>query len=149
CVETLGHRVVNEHLLDFVETGSSFEKAGAIAALYGANMLITFQNVSACTIENATPESRNAYLALSDVWLRKRCVFLQDLVSKENIDLRRNIIPSLNIDENVYPNDLKPLVAQAINIARGHDDDYIRHRLEVQLGEVSMLKPIPPRDSPH
>jgi hypothetical protein len=39
-------------------------------------------------------------------------------------------------------------VAQAVEIARNHDDDYIRHRVEVQLGKERLLKPLPHRDTP-
>jgi len=39
--------------------------------------------------------------------------------------------------------DLQPLVQQAINIARQHADDYIRHRIEIQLGTPAPLKPLP------
>src|ERR1700722_6063439 len=36
CVRPFGHRVVNEALLDYIENGSDFEKAGAVRALYWA-----------------------------------------------------------------------------------------------------------------
>jgi hypothetical protein len=39
-------------------------------------------------------------------------------------------------------------VAQAVEIARNHDDDYIRHRVEVQLGKERWFKPLPHRDAP-
>jgi hypothetical protein len=148
CITAFGHRVVNEALLDYVENGSDFEKAGAVNALYWAGVSLCFVgDIREYTLENATPESRAAYLELKDVWLRKRCLFLREFVSNENVDVRRSIIPSLTLKEAAYPDALKPLVAQAVKIARNHDDDYIRHRVEVQLGNERLLKPLPHRDS--
>ena len=69
-------------------------------------------------------------------------------MSNQNVDVRRSIIPSLKLEKSAYPDALKPLIAEAIEIARNHDDDYIRHRVEVQLGNERLLKPLPHRDSP-
>jgi hypothetical protein len=41
--------------------------------------------------------------------------------------------------------DLRALVNEAITIARAHEDEYIRHRVEVQLGHERLLQPLPPR----
>ncbi len=126
CIASYGHRVVNEALLEYVEKGSDFEKAGAVNALYWGGMRLRFDDYKrGLTIKNATPESRAAYLELKDVWLRKRCLFLREFVTNENVDVRRSIIPSLTLEEAAYPDALKPLVAQAIEIARNHEDDYI------------------------
>jgi hypothetical protein len=148
CLASYGHRVVNEALLEYVEDGSNFEKAGAVNALYWAQMPLRFFGVTRdFTLENATPESRDAYLELNDVWHRKRCLFLREFVTNADVNVRRSVIPSLNLDEADYPDDLKPLVAQAVEIARNHADDYIRHRVEVQLGNERLLRPLPHRDS--
>jgi hypothetical protein len=37
------------------------------------------------------------------------------------------------------------LVAQAVEIARRSEDEYIRHRVEVQLGDPRPLKALPHR----
>ncbi|QDV69042.1 hypothetical protein Poly24_27560 [Rosistilla carotiformis] len=146
CVDSFGHRRVNEYLLDVVEGNCDVSIAGAVAALYWANMQIVFSgNVPAYTLEHATPESRKAYQALNDVWERKRCCYLRIFVSNQDLNVRRQIIPSLKLDENAYPDELKPLVNQAIAIARSHHDEYIRHRIEVQLGNDQLLRPIPER----
>ncbi len=148
CLASHGHRIVNEALLEYVEKGSDFEKGGAVNALYWAQMPLRFSGVTQdFTLENATPESRAAYLELNDVWLRKRCLFLREFVANADVHVRRSIIPSLNLDEARYPDDLKPLVAQAVEISRNHPDDYIRHRVEVQLGNERLLRPLPHRDS--
>jgi hypothetical protein len=148
CIASYGHRVVIEALLHYVEHGSAFEKAGAVNALYWAGVPLCYTgNTREFTLENATPESRAAYLELNDVLLRKRCLFLQEFVSNENVHVRRSIIPSLKLEESSYPDALKSLVAQAIEIARNHDDEYIRHRVEVQLGNERLLRPLPHRES--
>lgn len=139
CLASYGYRPVNEALLAYVETGSNAEKAGAINALYWAQMPLTFP------LEKTTPDSQCAYVELADLWQRKRVLFLQLFVTNPNLDVRRSLIPSLHLAEADYPAELQPLVAQAIQIARHHPDDYIRHRVEVQLGMEHLLYPLPER----
>ena len=147
CLASYGHRVVNEALLEYVENGSDFEKAGAVNALYWAQMPLRFSGITReFALDNATPESRDAHLELNDVWQRKRCLLLREFVANADVHVRRSIIPSLNLDEAGYPDDLKPLIAQAVEIARNHPDNYIRHRVEVQLGNERLLRPLPHRD---
>jgi hypothetical protein len=56
CIASYGHRVVNEALLEYVEKGSDFEKAGAVNALYWAQMPLHFSGVTRdFTLANATP----------------------------------------------------------------------------------------------
>lgn len=146
CIASYGHRVINEALLGFVVNGTDFEKAGAVNFLYWGGLSLSFPaNTTRFTVEYATPESRAAYLELQDVWERKRCLFLREFVSNDNIEVRRSIIPSLCLDEAAYPDVLKPFVSRAIEIARKHQDEYIRHRVEVQLGNEHLLYPLPHR----
>ena len=146
CVESFGHRKVNEFLLNVVEGDDDVEIAGAVAALYWANMKIQYTgNVPQYTLEYATPESRKDFMASNDVWVRKRETFLRVFVNNYNVSIRQQIIPSLNLDESAYPDELKPLVQRAIEIARNHSDEYIRHRVEVQLGNERLIRPIPNR----
>jgi len=149
CVKSTGHRVVNEYLLSIVEGDDNTKIAGAVAALYWANMQIRFAgNVPQYTLQYATPMSQEAFMALHDVWQRKRDTFLRVFVNNEDVTVRRQIIPSLKLDESAYPDGLKPLVQRAVEIARNHPDDYIRHRVEVQLGNERLLRPIPERQPP-
>ncbi len=126
CICTWGHRKVIEHLLTIVEEGDDAEIAGAFAALYWAY-------VGADVTE------------LQDVWQRERELELKTFVANENIEVRRQIIRSLTLKESAYPEELKPLVARAMEIARNHDDEYIRHRVELALGIEHHYKPIPER----
>lgn len=147
CVNAFGHRRVNEYLLDMVETGSDFRKAGAVNALYWAQVPLTFiGTASSFTIEHATPESRAAYEAVSDLWDRKRQLLLETFVSNPSVDVRRSIIPSLSLDPSKYPESHRLLVTRAIEVARGSEDEYILHRVEVQLGKVNLLAPLPHRE---
>jgi hypothetical protein len=146
CIVSFGHRKVNEHLLDVVEHGSLLEIAGAVAALYWANMQISFAGqVPEYTLRYATDESRTEYLKLNDIWERKRQLFLRTFIANGDLHVRRQIIPSLVLDAEAYPLDMRPLVSRAIEIARQHSDEYIRHRVEVQLGNEGLLKPLPER----
>jgi hypothetical protein len=146
CIRTYGHRCVNEALLEFFEKGTDFEKAGAVNALYWARLGLAFRgNVPAYTREYAIPESVAAYDALVDIWVRRDCLFLKEFVKNQDLHVRRSIIPSLKLDASYYPDELKPLVAEAIHIAQNQEDDYIRHRVKVQLGEERLLKPLPHR----
>lgn len=98
CVAVFGHRRVNEALLDLVEQGSNFEKVGAVKALYWAGFHLHFiENAPRYTLEYATIESKAAYEALADIRLRQQSLFLREFVSNPNIDVRRRIIPSLEM----------------------------------------------------
>ncbi|MFX0063450.1 MAG: hypothetical protein ACFFC7_14835 [Candidatus Hermodarchaeota archaeon] len=146
CIRAYGTRRVNEHLLDVLETGEPFEQAGAVNALYWANVRLTFiGSVPEFTLEHATPESRAEYEAMYDILHRKRMLYLECFVSSKDVNVQRSLIAGLNLDPDAYPDSHKPLVDKAINLARSHEDEYIRHRVEVQLGTERMLKPLPHR----
>ncbi|QDV17316.1 hypothetical protein Pan153_19510 [Gimesia panareensis] len=147
CVKTFGYRKVNAFLLDVVEGDDDSEIAGAVAALYWAKMVLEFAgNDPECTLEDATLEFQKAFLELNDVWERKRNTFLSVFVNNNNVSVRQQIISVLNLDESAYPAELRPLVPRAIEIARTHADEYIRHRVEVQLGNERLLRPLPNRE---
>jgi hypothetical protein len=146
-VKTFGYRRVNEALLEVVESGSDFQKAGAVNASYWAQVGLSFLgNVPAYTPEYAIPESRAAYEALADIRDRRRRLFLETFVNNPNLDVRRSLIPKLDLAPAHYPESHRALVAQAIAIARGHTDAYIRHRVEIQLGSLGPLAPLPHRE---
>ena len=71
---------MNAYLLSVVESGSDFRKAGAVNARYWAEEPLAFVGtVPPFTIEYATPESRAAYEALSDLRERKRRLLLENV----------------------------------------------------------------------
>lgn len=149
CASNLGKRRVNEALLDYVEFGTDFEKAGAANALYWSHIGLRFQGFPPeYTKEYATPESQAEYEEFADIRIRKQALFLKEFVASTNVSVQQSIIPDLNLDPSAYPEDLKPLVNKAIEIAKTHSDEYIRHRVEVQLGTENLLKPLPYRKKP-
>ena len=81
--------------------------------------------------------------ALAYAEVRQPGVFLKEFVTNPNVDVRRSLISRLKLDASACPQDLQPLVARAIEIARSHPDAYIRHRVEVSgvthYAEVSVM----------
>lgn len=124
CVKSLGARRVLELLLRYMETGTNAEKAGAVSALYYA-----YQN----------PRNED----VDGLWERLRCWMLREFVHNPDLQVRRRIIPMLELEPQAYPEDVRPLIPVAIEIARSHPDAYIRHRVEVQLGAGGPFMAIP------
>jgi hypothetical protein len=146
CMQAFGPRRVNEYLLAVLKSGSDFRKAGAAQALYWAQVPLVFSgDTPSFDDENATRASRRAYEMLEDVWLQKRRLLLETFVATLSVEVRRSIIPGLNLNPAAYADSHRGLVAQAIAIARAHEDEYIRHRVEIQLGGGGPLAPLPHR----
>lgn len=124
CVRTWGGRRVIERLFDFLLTGSNEERAGAVSAMYWA-------------FGEADKED------LDDLRRRRHHEFLREFVENDDLNVRCRIIPMLTLDESIYPDNLRPLVQKAIMIARHHNNEYIRHRVEIQLGGEGPFMAIP------
>ncbi|HEU4556229.1 MAG TPA: hypothetical protein VFS20_00220 [Longimicrobium sp.] len=124
CVSSLGARRVLEVLLGYLETGTDAEKAGAASARYWVG-----------------PNPRNE--DVEELKARFHCQMLRELVQNPDLDVRRRIIPMLRLEPEAYPQELRPLIPVAVEIARSHPDNYIRHRVEVQLGAGGPLMAIP------
>jgi hypothetical protein len=140
CVATFGLRRVSESLLQWFENGSDLEKAGAVQALYHLGL------VGAPDSYWRRPDSGAAFKLVGDLWMRQRCLLLREFVNNPSVLVRQRIIPHLDlIDVSSYPEELQPLVPQAIQIARNHPDAYIRHRLEIEMGsdERPLFAPLP------
>jgi hypothetical protein len=131
CVAAWGAATGIGRLLDEVEHGA--DPAGAVQALYWA-------------WGAAKPANEDERTALSALRLRERRLLIETFVHRTDVDLRRRIIPHLQLrDLSRDAEDLRALANEAITIARGHEDEYIRHRVEVQLGGEHLLMPLPPR----
>ena len=140
CVATFALRRVNESLLQWFENGSDLEKAGAMQALYHVGLVGV---PDSCW---RRPDSGAGFKLLGDLWMRQRCLLLREFVNNPSLLVRQRIIPHLDlIDPSSYPEELQPLVPQAIQIARNHADAYIRHRLEIEMGsdERQLFAPLP------
>lgn len=131
CLRCFGPHKVNAALLDLLESGTDAERIGAANALYFAMGLVGRDGVADEDIENLRE--------------RRRCLALRTFVENENVHLRRSLIAGLPLEEARYPKELRPLVPEAIRIARAHPDEYLRHRVEVQLGAGGPYKPLPNR----
>ncbi|MFD6528671.1 hypothetical protein [Streptomyces sp. NPDC060184] len=60
---------------------------------------------------------------------------LREFVENEHLDVRRSLLPGLALRKSAQPPGLHGLVDAAVAIARSHPDDYIRHRVEHQVGD--------------
>jgi hypothetical protein len=149
CVRVFGARRVNEYLLEVLESGDSFQKAGAVCALNWAQVSIVYEikgrPISSLTIEDATPDSLVAYQALSDIWQWKKNLFVETFVFNTDVDVRRVLFGRLDLDDNAYEDTHKPLVRRAIEIARSHPDEYIRHQFQLYSGETNLIPALPRR----
>ena len=118
CLREWGGRRVNQQLLSYTQ-GTNIEKAGVANAFYWS-----FALAPRYTLEDS----------MEDLRQQKREWMLQEFVVNNDIWVRRNLISGLNLEPESYPEALHFLIPQAIVIAQNHTDDYIRHRIKIQLG---------------
>ena len=128
CARAHGRRATIEVLLDYLDRGAPFEKAGAANALYWAAGL-------------GNDDVDKVLLA------RKRQLLLRTFIDSDDLDVRRAIIGKLSLATDDYPEEMHGLVAKAIAIARTSADGYLRHRVEIQLGKGGPFMPLPHRGS--
>jgi hypothetical protein len=133
AVTAFGRRRVKTALIGVLRTGTDAEKAGAARAWYwtGVRMSIVGRDSSGAYMY--TPESLAELEAVADLRAQWQQIALREFVANEHIDVRRCIIPGLTLNPANYPADFRELVAEAVRIARAHPDEYIRHRVEIQL----------------
>jgi hypothetical protein len=134
-VGSFGHRVVNEALLGVFASGGNVEKLGAIRALYWAQPpLETADRSRGVGLDAASPDSRRAWLALSDLWARKARLFLEEFVHNHDPQVRSALIAHLDLEPRRHPPELRALVLEAARLALEHDDPYVRRRVEGVFG---------------
>ena len=124
CVRSFGAGRVLAESLRYLEAGTDAEKAGAASALYWAG---------------GNPRGEE----LGELRERLRCRMLREFVANPDVEVRRRIIPMLRFEPEAYPEELRPLIPTAVEIARSHPDVYIRHRVEVQLRAAGPFMAIP------
>ncbi|MDT7840513.1 hypothetical protein [Streptomyces justiciae] len=127
-----GRRRVKAALIDVLRTGSDAERAGAARAWYWTGV-----SVRCLDRENRvmTPESRAEVDSVADLGAEWQEAALREFVANEDLDVRRCLLPGLVLNARRRPAELHGLVAEAVRIARNHPDAYLRHRVEVQVGE--------------
>lgn len=129
AITAFGRRRVKLALIDYLDTGTAVDIAGAARAWYSTQVPIRYVRGS----QTPTPDSAAEYEAYSDLRQRYRHTALLRFVTVDDLDMRRCILPGLTLNPQRYPTEMHDLVAQAVQIARTSDDDYLRHRVEIQV----------------
>lgn len=124
AVRAIGARRVMNRLAEVLCDGTEREKGGAASAAYW--------------VRGNSDEPR-----YQEARARFRDELLRQFVTSESVYVRQRIIPMLSMRADDYSSEVAALLPTAIRIARAHPDSYIRHRIEVQLSETSLLQPIP------
>ncbi len=125
CVRSFGAESVLHELLRYLESGTDEEKGGAASALYWA-----------AGRSEETPQVSRLLWRIQEQMLR-------EFVANPNLYVRRRLIPMLSLKPERYGEELRPLIGRAVEIARAHPDEYIRHRIEIQLGAGGPYMAIP------
>jgi hypothetical protein len=129
AVAVFGRRRVQLALLEYLRMGSNPERAGAARAWYWTQVSVTYR----AGYRTPTPESKAEYDAYADLRREWRDTALRVFVAIEDLDVRRSILPGLDLRAEHYAEELHRTVAEAILIARTHPDEYLRHRVEHQV----------------
>ena len=155
CLRAFGYRRVQEALLEYLVEGTNREKAGAARAFYWAQLPLLLPNwhdlyqnrtwqdreelaQALQEFSRAQEKAKQAYQKmcdeeLADVGSMIAIAMLKEFIENNDLDVRRSLIPQLSLQPSRYPEEWKLLIPTAISIARTHPDDYIRHRVEIQL----------------
>ncbi|MGW3286597.1 hypothetical protein ACWDR3_18360 [Streptomyces sp. NPDC001002] len=130
AIVAFGRRRVLTALIAYLRTGTNPERAGAALAWYWAWAPVR-RHAGQETVPAA--ELRADPDALADLSAEWREAALREFTANEDLDVRRCILPLLSLVPARYPADLHDLVAEAVHIARTHPDEYLRHRVEIQV----------------
>ncbi|GGO02676.1 hypothetical protein [Microbispora bryophytorum] len=123
ALNAFGRRRVQLALLDYLRTGTDQERAGSARAWYWSALPLRLLHLSAEMPANAE-ETAEA------IWHESA---LREFIRNEHVDVRRCILPGLPLFPKAYPPELHTLIDTAVAIARSHPDEYIRHRVEIQI----------------
>ncbi|MCW8380593.1 hypothetical protein [Streptomyces justiciae] len=127
-----GRRRVKAALIDVLRTGSDEERAGAARAWYWTGVSVRYLDRENRVM---TPESRAKVDSVAGLGAEWQEAALREFVANEDLDVRRCLLPGLVLNARRRPAELHGLVAEAVRIARNHPDAYLRHRVEIQVGE--------------
>ncbi|MFK0014236.1 hypothetical protein [Streptomyces sp. NPDC091027] len=132
ALNAFGHRRVRLALLRYLRTGTDPERAGAARAWYWSALPLRMPGVRTENGGAAGPPGSDGG---SDVVAAWHEAALREFVDNEHVDVRRSILPGLSLRKSAYPPELHALVDTATRLARSHPDEYIRHRVEHQVGD--------------
>ena len=122
AIAHFGRQRVQAALLEFLRHGTNPERAGAARAWYWTHASRKYAQ-----------HNQAEWDGLADLRAAWREAALREFISNDDIDVRRCILPGLSLSTERYPADLHALVAEAIRVARSHPDEYLRHRVEIQI----------------
>ncbi|MER6344914.1 hypothetical protein ACWC10_12330 [Streptomyces sp. NPDC001595] len=132
ALNAFGTRRVREALLGCLRTGTDRERAGAARAWYWSALPPRMPRVRAAGGGAGAPDAPGDASAVVAEWNEAA---LREFVRNEDLDVRRCLLPGLPLRKSAYPPELHHLVDAAVAAARSHPDDYIRHRVEHQVGD--------------
>lgn len=132
-ISRVNPRGVRDVLAEFVRTGTPWEVAGAVNALYWAGGEASSNLVE--EEEEEWPEPRTEQVM----------VLLERFVHEENLDMRRSLMTSIPWTAKNPPSGVAALLEAAHRIASGHEDPYIRQRYATETGMSRVLPCLPHR----
>ena len=142
CLVSHGRRRVLTILQGIARNGTDFEKAGAANARYWATEIPSVPYYWPDDSSDAPSTRRDD--SIGDLHAEWTEWVLGEFVRNPNVEVLRSLIYWL---PETYEPDPKAL-EEALRIAAANHDGYIRHRLQVQMGQSVMLQPLPHRAAP-
>lgn len=126
CGRSFGRSTVLDLLCAYLRYGSNLEKRGAANAFYWAQ-----------SIPGGPSPQMLPYDSFVEIFIRN-----------EDLDLRRTLVSWLFPNNlQLYCEDVRPLLEQAVQIAQSHQDKYIRDRIQRQLEGSGPIAPLPASES--
>ncbi|MFJ3882762.1 hypothetical protein ACIPW5_35600 [Streptomyces sp. NPDC090077] len=132
ALNAFGRGRVQASLLGYLRAGTDVERAGAANAWYWSALPLRMPTVRAEHPTGTGPAEPDDAPTVVAEWYETA---LREFVVNEHLDVRRCILPGLPLGKSAYPPELHDLVDAAVAIARSHPDEYIRHRVEHQVGD--------------
>ncbi len=129
CLRCFGAKKTNKELIEYFKKGSNEEKAGVAHAFYWSMKSNGYDDIGHENIADLIDEIN--------------ALFLKEFINNTDIEVRQSIISQLSLNPKDYPKEMHFLITKAIKIARASQDDYIKHRIEVQLIGCGPYKAIP------
>lgn len=129
CGLTFGYRIVCEWLMAFVESGSDYEKAGAVRALYWSNPNAAQERhpERACDLAEEAKQIRPLRRKI-------RWRLMREFIRNDDLDVRRSIMSQLNLHYWGSPLRYWPRIFRARRVAQLHEDVYARDRYRLAAG---------------
>ena len=128
AVRCAGARAVAEALARLFREGATDERIGALAALYWVPAV-----------------AHQFRLDVEDAQGIPQQELLDAFLTTDSAALRRQILPTLRL-ATLSSGELAAKAASVVELCLASEDDYLRARVRVQLGETSLLTPLPRRD---